>query len=47
MSQNEKYFQGFERQHMEIYLEWFEIPCIGIYGGLFGITWFLGVWMHE
>ena len=23
-------------------LEWFEIPCIGIYSGLFGITWFKG-----
>ena len=21
-------------------LEWFEMPCIGIYGGHFGITWF-------
>jgi hypothetical protein len=21
---------------MKIYLEWLEIPCIGIYGGLFG-----------
>jgi hypothetical protein len=28
---------------MKIYLEWFEIPCIGIYSGLFGITWFSGV----
>jgi hypothetical protein len=28
---------------MKIYLEWFEMPCIGIYSGLFGITWFLGV----
>jgi len=32
---------------MKIYLEWFEMPCIGIYSGLFGITWFSGVWMHE
>jgi hypothetical protein len=43
MSQNEKYFEGFERQYMKIYLEWLEMPCIGIYYGLFGITWFLGV----
>jgi hypothetical protein len=32
---------------MKIYLEWFEIPCIGIYSGLFGITWFSEIWMHE
>jgi hypothetical protein len=25
---------------MKIYLEWLEMPCIGIYNGLFGITWF-------
>ena len=23
-------------------LEWFEMPYIGIYSGLFGITWFQG-----
>ena len=28
-------------------LEWFEMPCIGIYSGLFGITWFSGIWKHE
>jgi hypothetical protein len=28
---------------MKINLEWLEMPCIGIYSGLFGITWFLGV----
>jgi hypothetical protein len=28
---------------MKIYLEWVEIPCIGIYSGLFGITWFSGI----
>ena len=28
-------------------LEWFEMPCIGIYSGLFGITWFSGFWMHK
>jgi hypothetical protein len=28
---------------MKIYLEWFEIPCIGICSGLSRITWFLGV----
>jgi hypothetical protein len=28
---------------MKIYLEWLEMPCIGIYNGLFGITWLLGV----
>jgi hypothetical protein len=28
---------------MKIYLEWLEMPCIGIYSGLFGVTWFLGV----
>jgi hypothetical protein len=27
----------------EIYLECFEMPCIGIYSGLFEITRFLGV----
>ena len=32
---------------MQIYLEWLEIPCIGIFGGLFGITWFIGIWKHE
>jgi hypothetical protein len=43
VSQNEKYFEGFERQHMKIYLEWFEMPCIGSYGGLFEITLVFGV----
>ena len=28
-------------------LEWFEMPCIGIYGGHFGITWFSWIWKHE
>ena len=28
-------------------LEWFEMPCIGIYGGHFGITWFSWFWKHE
>jgi hypothetical protein len=28
---------------MKIYFEWLEMPCIGIYSGLFGVTWFLGV----
>jgi hypothetical protein len=32
---------------MKIYLEWLEMPCIGIYNGLFGVTWFLGFWMDE
>jgi hypothetical protein len=32
---------------MEIYLEWFEIPCIGICSGLFGKTLGFGGWMHE
>ena len=32
---------------MKIYLEWFEMPCIGIYGGHFGITWVSGIWKHE
>jgi hypothetical protein len=27
---------------MKIYLEWLEIPCIGIYGGLFGSNF--GFW---
>ena len=31
----------------ENYLEWFEIPYIGIYSGLFGITWFSGIWKHK
>src|SRR3954463_12488872 len=30
-----------------IYLEWCNTPCIGIYSGNFGITWFLRSWMHE
>jgi hypothetical protein len=32
---------------MKIYLEWLEIPCIGIYGGLFGSNLAFGIWMHE
>jgi hypothetical protein len=24
-----------------------QIPCIGIYSGLFGINWAFGSWMHE
>ena len=28
-------------------LEWFEMPYIGVYSGLFGITWFSGVWKHK
>ena len=28
-------------------LEWFEMPCIGIYGELFEITWFSGIWKHK
>jgi hypothetical protein len=28
---------------MKIYLEWFEIPCIGICSGLFGKTLVFGV----
>jgi hypothetical protein len=43
VSQNEKYFEGFERQHMKICLEWFEMPCLGIYSGLFEIILVLGV----
>jgi hypothetical protein len=27
---------------MKIYLEWLEIPCIGIYSGLFGSNLVLG-----
>jgi hypothetical protein len=27
---------------MKIYLEWLEIPCIGIYSGLFGSDFALG-----
>jgi hypothetical protein len=27
---------------MKIYLEWLEMPCIGIYGPL-EVTWFLGI----
>jgi hypothetical protein len=33
--------------HMKIYLEWLEIPCIGIYSGLFGSNFVFGSWMHE
>jgi hypothetical protein len=32
---------------MKIYLEWLEIPCIGIYSGLFGSDLAFGNWMHE
>jgi hypothetical protein len=32
---------------MKIYLEWLEIPCIGIYSGLFGNNLVLGDRMHE
>ncbi len=32
---------------LENLLELFEMPCIGIYGGHFGTTWFSGVWKHE
>jgi hypothetical protein len=32
---------------MKIYLEWLEIPGIGIYSGLFGSNLVLGDWMHE
>jgi hypothetical protein len=32
---------------MKIYLEWLEIPGIGIYSGLFGSDLVLGDWMHE
>jgi hypothetical protein len=28
---------------MKICLEWFEMPCIGIYSGLFEKLWFLGI----
>jgi hypothetical protein len=42
VAQNEKYLKVFEREHMKIYLEWLEIPCIGIYSGLFGSDLALG-----
>jgi hypothetical protein len=32
---------------MKIYLEWLEIPCIGICSALFEITLVFGSWMHE
>jgi hypothetical protein len=32
---------------MKIYLEWLEIPCMGIYSGLFGSNLVSGDWMHE
>jgi hypothetical protein len=32
---------------MKIYFELLEIPCIGIYGGLFGSNLTFGIWMHE
>jgi hypothetical protein len=32
---------------MKLYLEWLEIPSIGIYGGLFGSNLVFGSWMHE
>jgi hypothetical protein len=47
VAQNEKCLKVFERQHMKIYLEWLEIPCIGIYSGLFGSDLAFGIWMHE
>jgi hypothetical protein len=47
VSQNEKYFEGFERLHMKTCLEWFEMPCIGVYSGLFEITLVFGSCMQE
>jgi hypothetical protein len=32
---------------MKIYLEWLEIPYIGIYRGLFGNNLAFGSWMHK
>jgi hypothetical protein len=32
---------------MKIDLEWLEIPCIGICGGLSRSNLVLGDWMHE
>jgi hypothetical protein len=32
---------------MKIYLEWLEIPCIGVYSGLSRSNLVFGNWMHE
>jgi hypothetical protein len=32
---------------MKVYLEWLEIPCIGIYSGLFGSNLVFGDLIHE
>jgi hypothetical protein len=32
---------------MKIYLEWLEVPYIGIYSGLFGSDLVSRSWMHE
>ena len=46
MAQIEKYLKVLKIAHANL-LEWFEMPCIGIYSGLFGITWFSGIWKHK
>ena len=46
MTQIEKCLKVLKIAHANL-LEWFEMPYIGIYGGLFGITWFSGVWKHK
>ena len=39
MSQNENLLKVLKIAHANL-LEWFEMSCIGIYSGLFGITCF-------
>ena len=46
MAQIEKCLKVLKIAHANL-LEWFEMPYIGIYGGLFGITWFSGIWKHK
>jgi hypothetical protein len=43
----EVFWRFWKVAHEKIYLEWFEMPCIGIYSGLFEINLVLGSWMHE
>jgi hypothetical protein len=43
VAQNEKYLTVLKGSTWKFTWTGFEIPCIGIYSGLFGITWFLGV----
>jgi hypothetical protein len=43
VAQNEKYLKVLKGSTSKFTWNGFEIPCIGIYSGLFGVTWFSGV----